>query len=503
MVMPAVADCDKVVVTAMQSTSQPLSAHPNSARTAINVAASIAAYRQRALVALQMAFLVAAGIGLALFHETPTVAIATAGSMLLSMASLTLAYQFRLAPAIWILATQFLLLPCGLALGALGLYDSGMLILPAGMVAIAIVEKPERVAIFSLLTVGAASFVVYQTLAGDIGHPLPADLLRSAPIDGVTALIVLIFCGGVATYIAHILSALLRVLGHQQSELEHKVARRTAQLSRTNEELRATMATLDRAKDELVRGEKLASLGSLVAGVAHELNTPIGNATVAATTVQQHIEEFTPKMAQGALRRSDIDRFLAACQEGVELVVRSLNRSRDLVSSFKQVAVDQASERRRSFLLNELTGDVLRTLRPGLAGHAWVIEEQVAADIDCDGYPGPLGQIITNLIQNALLHGFRDRTTGTIRIEGAMLDAQQMCIRVRDNGCGIPPESLSKIFDPFFTTRLGQGGSGLGLTICHNIATSLLGGRIDVESTVGVGTCFTLTLPRVAPLSDS
>ena len=199
------------------------------------------------------------------------------------------------------------------------------------------------------------------------------------------------------------------------------------------------------------------------------------------------------------MRRSDLDRFVSTCREGNALILRSLDRSRDLVSSFKQVAVDQASERRRYFNLGELLGDVLRTLRPGLKGRHWEIVENIPPGIQCDGYPGPLGQVLTNLIMNAVLHGFDGRSEGRIEITATLLDGSTLSIEVSDNGKGIPDEVLGKIFDPFFTTRLGQGGSGLGLTICHNIVTSLLGGRVTVDSRLGEGTRFMLTLPLTAP----
>lgn len=464
-----------------------------------DVAAAIHKYQARTVLALQVAFFLGASIGLILFHDTASVLVATSLSLVCSSASMVLALRGRLHPAAFLLAFQFMMLPFGLALTALGIYDSGMLIIPGGMFAMALVAPPRTVALFAALNILGGGIVLQATLNQSIGSPLPPAMLASAPVDGITSLIVLIFCGAAAVHISSLLADLMRALLGQQATLEARVQGRTAELSASNDELRHTLHTLDIARDELVRGEKLASLGSLVAGVAHELNTPIGNAAVAATTLQDQFNEFQQVLKEGQLRRSDLDRFVNTCREGNDLILRSLNRSRELVASFKQVAVDQASERRRYFDLAELLSDVLRTLRPGLKGGRWQISEHVPATIQCDGYPGPLGQVLTNLIMNAVLHGFEGRSEGHIEIKASPVDRTSVRIEVSDNGRGIPAGQLDKIFDPFFTTRLGQGGSGLGLTICHNIVTTLLGGRISVESTPGKGTCFALVIPLTAP----
>jgi signal transduction histidine kinase len=473
---------------------------PSALHAAINdVDSAVLSYRRRAVMALQIAFLLASSVGLALFYSIPPILIGTGTSCVLSVVSLALAYQQRLTIATWILGAQFLLLPSSLAMSALGVYDSAMLILPAGMMSMSIIAKPVRVAWFVALNLCMAGLIFYATDQHLNGTELPESLRATLPVDGTTVMIVLVFCGLVASYISIVLSEMLVVLTRHQSELEQTVTSRTAQLSDSNEHLRNALVTLDRAKGELVQREKLASLGSLVAGVAHELNTPIGNASVAATTVQAHLRELKDKMGQGALRRSEMEQLLQLCEDGTELVVRSVFRARDLVGSFKQVSVDQSSERRRTFDLKELVTDGMRTLRPGLVGTPWVLLEEVEANIACDGQPGPLIQVLTNLVQNAILHGFDGRTGGTVRVLGQALPGDRVRITVSDDGRGIPADSLDHIFDPFFTTRLGQGGSGLGLTICHNLVTSLLGGDIKVQSTPGVGTDFILTLPRVAP----
>jgi signal transduction histidine kinase len=253
------------------------------------------------------------------------------------------------------------------------------------------------------------------------------------------------------------------------------------------------------AKDQLVVQEKLAALGSLVAGVAHELNTPIGNSLLTASTLQQNTADLQAAAASGTMRRSTLSEYIASCQEGLQLVIRGLNSASELVQSFKQVAVDRATEQRRPFLLMRTSQEVIATLQRNIqkAGHNLVID--IAQDITLDGYPGPYGQVLTNLINNALLHAYGERKGGTIQLQARRLPASQVEIRFTDDGVGIAPENLARVFDPFFTTKLGQGGSGLGMSISYNIITSLFGGEFEVSSTPSAGTCFVMRLPLVAP----
>lgn len=281
--------------------------------------------------------------------------------------------------------------------------------------------------------------------------------------------------------------------------LEEKVARRTRALEESNQELAATIERLRQAQAQLVQSEKLAALGALVAGIAHELNTPIGNCMMVASTLEDARDEFTKKL-EGGLRRSTLEEFLSSSRDGNETLIRNLRRAADLVTSFKQVAVDQTSSQRRSFDLHEIIREIEITLAPTLRKSHTRIHNEVAEGITFDSYPGPLGQIITNLANNAVTHGFEDRAEGgDITIYSEILTDGQVQLCVEDNGRGIPTEIQPRIFDPFFTTRLGSGGCGLGLHIVYNIVTSILGGQINVSSQIGKGSRFTLTLPRNAP----
>ncbi len=281
--------------------------------------------------------------------------------------------------------------------------------------------------------------------------------------------------------------------------LEVRVQTRTAELESTNRELQHTLQTLQLAQNELVRAERLASLGSLVAGVAHELNTPIGNSVTVASTLQEKTREFEQDFAGGTLKKSGLTSYLDTASTASDLLMRNLHQARELIASFKQVAVDQTSEKRRGFDLKEVIEEVVATLHPMLKKTPHEVKLTLQPEIAMDSFPGPLGQVITNLVNNALLHAFGDTGTGQIHIEAYAADSELVEIQIQDNGCGIPQHHLPKIFDPFFTTRLGQGGSGLGLHIVYSIVTRVLGGRINVRSRPSAGTLFTIQVPRVAP----
>lgn len=280
--------------------------------------------------------------------------------------------------------------------------------------------------------------------------------------------------------------------------LENRVQERTTELEAAVAELKQTLQHLEQAQGELVRTEKLAALGSLVAGIAHELNTPIGNALIVASTLSWETAEFA-KASDSGLRRSTLANFVAQTTQANELIVSSLQRASELINSFKQVAVDQTSSLCRRFELKEIIDEILAILHPRLKKTPYLILHEVPAGLEFNSYPGPLGQVVTNLIDNAIIHGFDGRDRGTIQLQARKIDGDTIELRVTDDGVGIPAAALPRIYDPFFTTKLGKGGSGLGLNIVHSIVTHKLGGKIAVASEVGRGTCFTISLPCTAP----
>lgn len=280
--------------------------------------------------------------------------------------------------------------------------------------------------------------------------------------------------------------------------LEFRVEERTAALIESNHQLEETVQHLSQARASLVQSEKLAGLGALVAGISHELNTPMGNALTVATTLAEETRKLENDV-QAGLKKSTLTQYLEVARTASDIIENNLHRAADLVSSFKQVAVDQSSSQRRRFNLQQNLSELLRTLQPTLKRQGCEVTLEIAADIELDSFPGPLAQVISNLINNALLHAFDNQPGGSITLSAQRSDDDRVNIILSDNGKGIPPENIGRIFDPFFTTRLGQGGSGLGLNIVHNMVTGILGGAILVDSIVGEGTRFSLSLPLTAP----
>jgi signal transduction histidine kinase len=280
-------------------------------------------------------------------------------------------------------------------------------------------------------------------------------------------------------------AVLYQELAALNESLERRVAERTE--------------AMRHAQDELARSERLAALGSMVAGVAHELNTPIGNSMVAASTLNDKIRGLGEQF-EGGLRRSGMRQFLDDAQGIGELLARNIDRAASLVSSFKQVAVDRTSSQRRKFDLGAVIQENMNTLSPVLRKTPYEVTVDVAPLVAMDSYPGPLGQVLAALVSNAIVHAFDQRGHGRLSITVPVPEGEQAEIIVSDDGAGIAPANLNRIFDPFFTTRMSEGRSGLGLNIVHNIVTTILGGRIHVDSLPGVGTTFRITIPLDAPM---
>lgn len=297
------------------------------------------------------------------------------------------------------------------------------------------------------------------------------------------------------------LESMRGVLEENFTQLERRVEERTSELRLVNTTLQGTLDQLRMAQDNLIQQEKLAALGSLVAGVAHELNTPIGNGLTVATTLCDSCTSVKKEMAEG-LTRSGLERFIRDMDEGTQLVNRNLEKASELVSSFKQVAVDRTSVQRRKFSILTILNETRLTVSPTFKRTPYEVQIEVDDDVSIESYPGPLGQVITNLLNNAVIHAFDGRDHGVVRLTSEKV-ADGIELTVQDDGKGIPEENLARIFDPFFTTKLGAGGNGLGMHISHNIVTGMLGGKISVESQVGVGTTFKLFLPYQAPIDDA
>lgn len=256
---------------------------------------------------------------------------------------------------------------------------------------------------------------------------------------------------------------------------------------------------LQDTQDKLLASEKMASLGTLVAGIAHEVNTPLGISVTMASTLSHHIDKFLSDVKSGSLKRSSLERFDEESKESLDLLNRSLEQASHLIHSFKKVAVDQTSSKRREFNLRVMIDEVLSTLHHQVKNSKINYFVEGDDDIIMDSYPGPLGQVITNLFNNAVFHAFEGREEGEIHIRFSR-NENEVHLLFSDNGTGVDSDHINKLFDPFFTTKLGKGGSGLGLNIAYNIVSGLLGGSIHVESKVG--TIFEIRLPIKAPKNE-
>lgn len=288
------------------------------------------------------------------------------------------------------------------------------------------------------------------------------------------------------------LEARLRTLNEG---LEGRIGERTLELEQRNQELNSAIGRLQQAQTQLVESEKMAALGGLVAGVAHEINTPIGIAITAASGLEGEVRQTLRRIAQQSLSKSQLQAFLDYSEEGSGLVLRSLLRAAELIRSFKQVAVDQSSEQRRTVNLRDYLQQVLTSLQPVLRKAKHSVEITGDADLNLDTYPGAVYQICVNLVMNSLTHAFEAGVAGLISIS-CRADGDFVLIHYRDNGCGMSSATARRVFEPFFTTRRGQGGSGLGMHIAWNLATRVLAGNLHCESTPGQGVHFVLRFPR-------
>lgn len=255
---------------------------------------------------------------------------------------------------------------------------------------------------------------------------------------------------------------------------------------------------LKQTQDSLVQAERLASLGGLVAGVAHEINTPVGITLTGASILQEATDRINIVMNTGNIKKSQIQEYIDTAVESSRLIMANSQRAAELIHSFKQIAVDQTSESKRPFKVKDYIDEVVMCLHPRLKKTNIQVKVNCEKDVELDSYSGAFAQIMTNLIMNSLTHAYEASDTGCIEITAA-LHSDVLVLKFADDGKGIRPEFIGKIFDPFFTTQLGKGGSGLGLNIVFNLIAKKLGGSINVTSILGKGAQFTIRIPRVAP----
>jgi signal transduction histidine kinase len=276
--------------------------------------------------------------------------------------------------------------------------------------------------------------------------------------------------------------------------LQRHVEQQTRELQESNQQLQKALSDLQSATDQMVQSEKLAALGSLVAGIAHEVNTPLGISVTAASYLEELTKALTAHFSAGTMKKSDLANFIASSQETVQIILDNLTRAANLIQSFKKIAVDQSSESWQTVELASYLQDIVVSLTPRLKKTKIRVSIQCPDALRINTMPGALSQIITNFVTNSLIHGFDEGQEGEIVI-AARSKKRTAVLTYADNGKGIARENVGRIFEPFFTTTRGQGGSGLGLPLVYNIVTRSLKGNITASGKPGEGVKFTLFLP--------
>ncbi|HAT30380.1 MAG TPA: two-component histidine kinase, partial [Janthinobacterium sp.] len=266
-------------------------------------------------------------------------------------------------------------------------------------------------------------------------------------------------------------------------------------LEERNADLSAAMTALTDAQSELVRQEKLASLGRLVAGVAHEINTPLGICVTATSHLVQELKLTKEELAAGTLDEDGLRQFFEIIDQTLRIMTTNTQRAAALVRSFKQVAVDQSSDNIRNFNLRNYLNEVLLSLQPKLKGKPITVDIDCGPDMELESFPGAVSQIVTNMVVNSLVHGFAEDVPGKITI-AARFDGDNVLFDYADDGAGMDAATLAQLFDPFFTTKRGSGGSGLGAHILYNLVTGALGGTVKVDSAPGQGLRYRIRFPR-------
>ncbi|GAB2596281.1 sensor histidine kinase [Nitrincola alkalisediminis] len=257
-------------------------------------------------------------------------------------------------------------------------------------------------------------------------------------------------------------------------------------LAKARDEAHIALENLKNLQNQLVQTEKLASLGKMVAGIAHEVNTPLGNAKTISTSLDIKLQNFDALIKAGGLKKSSLEEFICEFKDGLRIMSSSLQMAVKQVNSFKQVAVDQTSMLSREFNLKTVVDEILSTLKPRLKHLNVQLDVDIPENFTLFSYPGPLGQIILNAVNNSLTHGFEHQSQGVIYVKAYTDDAQTLVLIIGDNGCGVAPESIDKLFDPFYTTKFGKGGSGLGLYIVYSLVTKILKGSIIIRNNPGL-----------------
>ncbi len=290
-----------------------------------------------------------------------------------------------------------------------------------------------------------------------------------------------------------LLQAVEKVLERARLIAENKEYQKS--LERQTKELQREIHDRQKAEKKLIQSEKMAALGDLVAGVAHEINTPIGIGVTGISYLHDTTAAFQKLFDSGEAKRSDLENFLADCKEACQVTLTNLNSAAQLITGFKQIAVDQSSDERRTFNVKDYIEEVLFSLHPRIKKTKHTILIDCPDKLVVNSFPGAISQILTNLIMNSLLHGFETIEEGQITI-AVETEKSSITLRYSDNGKGMTPEQRQRIFDPFYTTKRGAGGTGLGMHLVYNLVSEKLGGEIECDSTLNEGTLITIHIPN-------
>ncbi len=281
-----------------------------------------------------------------------------------------------------------------------------------------------------------------------------------------------------------------------QETLELKVQQRTTKLQVLNDEITETLNQVEKMQEQLIESEKMASLGGLVAGIAHEVNTPVGICLTATSFLKERYEHLKKAYDVDKMTQNDFEDFLKIVHDSSDMILKNIQRATEIIQNFKKVAVDQSIEDRRCFNIKEYFFEIIKSLNPKLKQHHHKIEVNSENNIYINSYPGAFYQVFSNLIINSIVHGFENIDEGKIAID-VTCNENTMTIEYQDNGLGISPEILIKVFEPFVTTKRNKGGTGLGAHIIYNIITQQLQGTISCSSDLGKGVFFKMIIPVV------
>jgi len=409
--------------------------------------------------------------------------------------------RYGVLPIMWVVASVLVLFPLapwlGNSVAAFGTV-AGIFIIGIASILAARRIRPAR---------SFVAAIVLFYLSGMI-HLLK----RAGVLPDIHSLSLLLWVGSAAAVVSFAMAVFERVRriavekreAQQQhaDRLERLVGERTAELSMAKESAERSLAQLQATQQQLLQSEKFASLGQLVAGVAHEVNTPLGIALTASSHLHERAHIVHVDMDQGRLKRPQLAGFLDEADQSSALIERNLDRAAQLIRSFKQVSVDRTSDGRRRFVLHRFLRELCDTLEPGWRRRPLTLQVHCPDGIELDSFPGALGQVVTNLIQNSLMHAFEPEQSGLMLLRVTRDGDEALRIDYIDDGHGVDAEGLRRMFEPFYTTRRNRGGTGLGLNIVYNLVVQKLGGRIEAEGAPGRGLSIRLQLPLVAPAAE-